>query len=51
MLAGLRFVSISDWNMQKKVLKQTMKISCMCTFKEVALYHKIPARFNQTLTG
>ncbi len=33
MLAVLRFVSISEGKMQKKVKKQTMKISCMCTFK------------------
>ncbi len=35
MLALLRFVFISDWKMQKKVSKQTMKISCMCTFKNL----------------
>jgi hypothetical protein len=33
MLAVLRFVSVSEWKMQKKFKKQTMKISCMCTFQ------------------
>jgi hypothetical protein len=37
MLAELRFVSISDWKMQKKVPKQTMKISYMCTFNKPLL--------------
>ncbi len=33
MLAVLRFVSFSDWKIQKKILKHIMKISCMCIFK------------------
>jgi hypothetical protein len=33
MLAVLRLVSVSEGKMQKKVQKQTMKISCMCTFQ------------------
>ncbi len=38
MLAVLRFVSISDWKIKKKVLKHIMKISCMCTFKKVDMH-------------
>jgi hypothetical protein len=40
MLALLRFASICDGKMQKKVKKQTMKISCMCTFNG---YDSFPA--------
>ncbi len=40
MSAVLRFVFISDWKMQKKFLKQTMVISCMCTFKDIPKFYE-----------